>query len=229
VSEAGNAPAGRQAPISDLFATAVHRFGNAWADLVVACVVVLAVATVPVLIARSGSSDVSYIAAVCVFSYGIAYFVLLGHVMLRGMPERAPARTVAETYATAAVVGAVSALLTVETSFFFIALVPLVLLIVPAVAAGDRSPLGAFWRGPQLAVVNFGRTWAVWLITIAFCMPIAIAMFLVVQAFAGSITGTLLALALAAPIGWPVSALFVRALYGDLTGRRVVAPQDRTG
>ena len=107
-------------------------------------------------------------------------------------------------------------------------LIPLLLLIVPAVAAGDRSPLTAFWRGPQLAVMHFARTWAVWLITVVFCMPIAIAMFLVVQAFAGSITGTLLALALAAPIGWPVSALFVRALYGDLTGRRVVAPQDRT-
>jgi hypothetical protein len=30
------------------------------------------------------------------------------------------------------------------------------------------------------------------------------------------------------PIVWPFSALFVRALYGDLTGRAVVAPQDRT-
>ena len=35
-------------------------------------------------------------------------------------------------------------------------------------------------------------------------------------------------LALAAPIVWPFSALFTRALYGDLTGRSVVAPQDRT-
>ena len=29
------------APMSDLFATAVHRFGNAWADLVVATAVVV--------------------------------------------------------------------------------------------------------------------------------------------------------------------------------------------
>ena len=39
---------------------------------------------------------------------------------------------------------------------------------------------------------------------------------------------TLLNLALAVPIVWPFSALFLRALYGDLTGRVVVAPQDRT-
>jgi len=53
-------------------------------------------------------------------------------------------------------------------------------------------------------------------------------MLLFVQSFSGSVTGALLALALAAPIAWPFSALFVRALYGDLTGRLVVAPQDRT-
>ena len=39
--EPGSA-APRQAPISDLFATAVHRFGSAWADLVVATVVAMA-------------------------------------------------------------------------------------------------------------------------------------------------------------------------------------------
>jgi hypothetical protein len=53
-------------------------------------------------------------------------------------------------------------------------------------------------------------------------------MFLMVQSFSGAITATLLAFALAAPIAWPFSALFIRALYGDLTGRLVVAPQDRT-
>jgi hypothetical protein len=70
--------------------------------------------------------------------------------------------------------------------------------------------------------------WAVWLIIIAFSGPVVIAWFLFAQSFSGSVTGVLLALALAAPIAWPFSALFVRALYGDLTGRVVVAPQDRT-
>ena len=68
-------------------------------------------------------------------------------------------------------------------------------------------------------MAHFGGVWGVWLVTIAFCGPVAISMFLVVQSFGGSITGTLLALALAAPIAWPFSALFIRALYGDLTGR----------
>jgi len=49
-----------------------------------------------------------------------------------------------------------------------------------------------------------------------------------VFAFAGVGTATLIALALSAPIVWPVAALFVRAIYGDLTGRAVVAPQDRS-
>jgi hypothetical protein len=49
-----------------------------------------------------------------------------------------------------------------------------------------------------------------------------------VSAFAGNTTSILVGLALAIPIIWPFSALFLRALYGDLTGRVVVAPQDRT-
>jgi len=228
VSEAEKAPVSRRAPISDLFATAVHRFGNAWADLVLASVVALGLATVPVLITNARSTATGTFVA-CVFSYGIAYFLLLGFVMLRGLPESAPRRRVIATYATALVVGPVASLVVLVLQPYSVIPMPLLLLIVPAVAAGDRSPLGALVRGPQLALTHFGRTWGVWMITIMFCAPIAIAMFLVVQAFAGSITGTLLALALAAPVAWPFSALFVRALYGDLTGRRVVAPQDRSG
>ena len=54
-------------------------------------------------------------------------------------------------------------------------------------------------------------------------------MLLLVSAFAGSnVTSMVSGVALAAPIAWPFSALFLRALYGDLTGRVVVAPQDRT-
>jgi len=57
---------------------------------------------------------------------------------------------------------------------------------------------------------------------------VPISMFLVVSAFAGGGTAVLLALVLSVPIVWPFSALFIRALYGDLTGRVVVAPQDRS-
>ena len=61
-----------RAPLSDLFATAVHRFGNAWADLVVATAVAVAVATVPVLAvsSRSGPSDVFVASA---FAYAGVY------------------------------------------------------------------------------------------------------------------------------------------------------------
>lgn len=228
MSQADRPVARVQAPLSDLFATAVHRFGGAWADLVVATVVAMGVATVPVLAIGSAASDrATYVASL--FCYGIAYFALLGQVMLRGLPVRAPAGRVAATYASALMVGAVAAFGALSLWFYVLAPLPFVLLIVPAVAAGDRRLPGALVWGVRLAAVNYRRVWAMWMITVLFCAPVAISMFLVVQAFSGSITGTLLALALSAPIVWPFSALFVRALYGDLTGRLVVAPQDRTG
>jgi hypothetical protein len=198
VSDAGKAAPHKQAPLGDLFATAVHRFGSAWADLVAATAVALGVATVPVLVVGSRSTDT------------------------------APRGRVAATYLTAIIVGLVASLVVLVFQPYSVAPMPLLLLIVPAVAAGDRSPAGALWRGPQMAMAHFGRVWGVWMVTLLFCAPVAISMFLVVQSVAGSITGTLLALALAAPVAWPFSALFIRALYGDLTGRTVVAPQDRT-
>jgi hypothetical protein len=99
---------------------------------------------------------------------------------------------------------------------------------VPAIAAGDVEPAGALTRSVGLAARNFSRTWLVWFITVLFSAPVVLAMFLIVDAFAGTGTSLLIGLGLAVPIIWPFSALFLRALYGDLTGRAVVAPQDRT-
>ena len=80
----------------DLFATAVHRFGSAWADLVVATAVALGLATVPVLMAWRRGRPNGHVRGRAV-RYGVAYFLLLGHVMLRGLP--APAhRRVAATF-----------------------------------------------------------------------------------------------------------------------------------
>ena len=61
-----------------------------------------------------------------------------------------------------------------------------------------------------------------------FSAPIGVAMFLIASAFASTSTSILIGGALAAPIAWPFSALFTRALYADLSGRTVVAPEDRT-
>jgi hypothetical protein len=227
VSEVGPIGERPPAPVSDLFATAVHRFGRAWADLVVAAVVAFALASVPVLLIASRSDNHAvYVASM--LCYGVAYFALLGQVMLRGLPERVgPARVVA-TYACALIVGVLAGLMVLILLWFALALLPLLVFAVPAVAAGDRTLAASIWQGMRLAVSNARRVWSVWLITIAFSGPIVIAMFLFSQSFADSVTGALLALALSTPIAWPVSALFVRALYGDLTGRLVVAPQDRT-
>jgi signal transduction histidine kinase len=215
------------APVSDLFATAVHRFGKAWADLVVAAVIALALASLPVLIVASRSDNHAVLVA-SVFCYGVAYFALLGQVMLRGLPDRVAAGRVAATYACALVVGLLAGLLVLVLLWLALPLLPLLVFAVPAVAAGDHSPSTSLWASARLALSDARRVWAVWLITIAFSGPIVIAWFLFVQSFSGAVTGVLLALALAAPIAWPFSALFIRALYGDMTGRVVVAPQDRT-
>ena len=215
------------APISDLFATAVHRFGTAWADLVTAAVVALALGSVPVLIVSS-QSDKHGVYVTAMLCYGVAYFALLGQVMLRGLPERVAVTRVAATYACALVVGLLAGLLVLVLLWLALPLLPLLMFAVPAVAAGDRPLTAALWQSGRLALANARRVWAVWLIIIAFSGPVVIAWFLFAQSFSGSVTGVLLALALAAPIAWPFSALFVRALYGDLTGRLVVAPQDRT-
>jgi hypothetical protein len=220
--------AGREpAPMSDLFATAVHRFGNAWADLVIATGVALGLATVPVVIVGSAASNrATY--ATALLCYGIAYFALLGFVVLRGLPDRAPRGRVAATYGAAVLVGPVAAFAVLSLWFYSLVLLPVLLLIVPVVAAGDGRLPGALWTGLRLSVANYRRVWTMWMVTVLFCAPIGISMFLMVQSVSGAITGTLLAFGLTAPIAWPFSALFIRALYGDLTGRLVVAPQDRT-
>ena len=79
-------------PIQDLFASAVHRFGAVWADLVVVSVVALAIATVPVVAVHEGGGGVNETALIGRFAYGIAYFSVVGFVMLRGLPEPAPAQ-----------------------------------------------------------------------------------------------------------------------------------------
>ena len=217
-----------RAPIQGLFAAAVHRFGAVWADLIVVSVAALAIATIPVLAVHHGGGGVSQTALIGRFTYGIAYFCVVGFVMLRGLPAPAPPRRVVWTYATAGIVGIMASVLLQFFGVLAIVPVPLLMFAVPAMAAGDVQPGGAVAYSAVLAVRNFSRTWFVWLVTILFSAPIGVAMFLVVYAFASTSTSILVGGALAAPIVWPFSALFTRALYGDLTGRAVVAPEDRT-
>jgi hypothetical protein len=217
-------------PMSDLFATAVHRFGAVWADLTVAAVAALGAASIPVVAVRATGGSIPQTLLVAVFAYAIAYFCLLGFVMLRGLPERAPRRRVVWTYMTGGLIGILAGAMILPQVLGPLAVVPMPLFLfaVPAIAAGDVRPAGAITRSAALAVRNFPRTWMVWLITVFFTAPIVLAMFLLVSAFAGTTTSIVGGVALAAPIAWPFSALFLRALYGDLTGRVVVAPQDRT-
>ena len=89
---------------------------------------------------------------------------------------------------------------------------PLMLLAVPSVAAGDSGPLRAIPRGAMLALRNFSRVWGVWLLAIVFSLPIWISVALVTLSFSSGKTQTFITLAIAEPVIWPFCALFVRAL-----------------
>jgi hypothetical protein len=67
-------PVRRPAPIRDLFATAVHRYGTAWADLAVATAVAVALST-GLLLAVSRDGVNLFVAGLV---YGVAYFMFLG-------------------------------------------------------------------------------------------------------------------------------------------------------
>ena len=216
------------APLLDLFATAVHRFGSAWADLVAASVLVLIGGSVPVLVARASGASTGAAIAIGELAYTTAFYLLLGFVVLRGLPSSVPVSRWTATAVSALVTGLIAGGLVVVLQPFVVIVMPLLLLAVPGVAAGDWSPLTAIPRGMVLAVRSFTRVWGMWLVAILFSMPIWISVALVVLSFSGGTTQFFLTLAIAAPIIWPFCALFVRALYGDLTGRLVVAPQDRS-
>jgi hypothetical protein len=225
----GDEPELRRTPLSDLFATALHRFGSAWADLVLASLAFLAVASVPVLVVHHGSARVSTTVAVGAFSYAIGYFSLLAHVVLRGLPARPDGRRRAGAYAVAVVSGALAAVAIILLAYLAVVVLPLVLLAVPAAAAGDAAPYAAIPRGALLALRNFSRTWGVWLVSLLFSAPVWVCFALLALPLLSGASQFFVTLLLAAPIIWPFTALFLRALYGDLTGRLVVAPEDRTG
>ncbi len=213
--------------LSDLFASAVHRLGAVWPDLLVASLVAVGLATIPGVVVHYSGGTGSDVFVASAFAYGVAYFAFVGFVVLRGLPQGAPRHRVVATYALSIPVGLIAGLLLLVLQPFVVIVVPLYWMAVPAVAAGDASA----WKAPVLAgglaVRNFGRTWAVWLVTMVFSAPVIVSMFLIVTAFSSGTVSQLLALACSVPIVWPFSALFVRALYGDLTGRRVLAVQDR--
>jgi hypothetical protein len=222
------APGAAPSRLADLFASAVHRFGTVWADLLVASLGILLLATLPVVGVELAGSGASIVGTVSIVSYAIGYFAFVAFVMLRGLPRPAPAGRVVATYATAAVTGILAAAILKVLATFVVVVLPFLLFAVPSVAAGDVGLLPAIPHGILLALRNFARTYAVWLITLVFSLPVLISMFLVVSAFADGGRAVLFAVVLSVPIIWPFSALFVRALYGDLTGRVVVAPQDRS-
>jgi hypothetical protein len=216
------------ARLSDLFASAVHRYGAVWPDLLVVSVIGTILAGLPAVVLHHNGRPASTVYVAAALAYGVAYYAFLGFVVLRGLPQPAPVGRLVATYGCGAAIGLVTGVLLLFLEPFVVLVVPLFMLAVPAVAAGDESVWGAPWRAVALSFGNFQRTWAVWLVTMVFSAPVIISMFLIVSAFSSGIVAQLLSLGCSVPIVWPFSALFIRALYGDLTGRRVLAAEDRS-
>ena len=102
----------------------------------------------------------------------IGYFTLLAVVVLRGLPAPASRARIARALVSAVLTGLLAFGLIRLLGPLAIVPMPLVLLAVPAVAAGDRGVLGAIPAGAMLAVRHFGRTWGVWLLAMLFSTPI---------------------------------------------------------
>src|SRR5438270_3149893 len=152
-----------QAPMSDLFASAVHRFGTVWADLLVASLVAVAVATAPVVIVHATGGSGAATAITGSLVYAISYFVFVAFVVLRGLPERPPTRRAVWAYATAVLVGGLAGILLIVLQPLLVVVLPAFLFAVPGVAAGDVGPLRVLPYSILLAGRNFTRTYAVWL------------------------------------------------------------------
>ena len=129
-------------------------------------------AGLPAVILHANGRPATTVYVVTAVAYGVAYFAFLGFVVLRGLPTAAAGGQVVATYATATVVGLVTGLLLLFLQPFVVVVIPFFLLAVPAVAAGDRSPAGGLARGVTLALCNFQRTWAVWLVIMVFSTPV---------------------------------------------------------
>jgi len=180
VEEQGRA----QAPLLDLFATAVHRFGSAWADLVAASLTMLVLGSLPIALADAAGASTAGTFAVALIAYTAAFHLLLGFVVLRGLPSPPGRSRWLATACSGLLTGLLAGVLAVVL-FPFLGLIamPLLLLAVPSVAAGDRGVLAAIPRGAALAVRNFSRVWGVWLLAIAFSLPIWISVALVTLSF----------------------------------------------
>ena len=126
--------------------------------------VALALGTVPVLIVSS-RADKHGVYVASMLCYGVAYFALLGQVMLRGLPERVAGTRVAATYACALMVGLLAGLLVLVLLWLALPLLPL-LDVRGAGGRGGRPPAGRrLWQSGRLALADARRVWAVWLIT----------------------------------------------------------------
>ena len=78
------------ARLSDLFASAVHRFGAVWPDLLVVSVIGTVLAGLPAVILHANGRPATTVYVVTALAYGVAYFAFVGFVVLRGLPRPRP-------------------------------------------------------------------------------------------------------------------------------------------
>jgi hypothetical protein len=210
-------------PTGAFFEAAFRRFGQRFLGYELWTIAALAIPALVALAARPANLDGPAAYGVLGFGYALGHLALVGTlaVLVTGaVRERAAA------IAVAAVSGAVIA------GVLCAVFPPLALLVYPpvayapiAAAAGDASGLGALPHATALALRSFGRSVSALLGVVAVALAAWFGFVIALSPLGGN-DQKLAALTLSTLLVWPIAALVMRNVYGDLTGRTVLRRED---
>jgi hypothetical protein len=210
-------------PTGAFFEAAFRRFGQRFLGYELWTLAALVIPGIVAIAIRPLSVDGPTAYGVLGFGYALGHLALVGTlaVLVTGAArERAPA------IALAALSGAIVA--GVLCAIF----PPLALLVYPplayapiAAAAGDADGLRALPQATALAVRSFGRSVTA-LLGVAAVGLAAWFGFVIALSPLGGNDQKVVALTLSTLLVWPIAALVMRNVYGDLTGRVVLRREE---
>ena len=205
------------------FEAAFRRYGQRFLGYELWTIAALAIPGVVAIAVRPLRLDGAAAYGVLGFGYALGHLALVGTlaVLVTGAArERAPAIALAALFG-ALVAGALCAIFP-----------PLAMLVYPplayapiAAAAGDADGLHALPQATALAVRSFGRSVST-LLGVATVGLAAWFGFVIALSPVGGSDQKVAALTLSTLFVWPIAALVMRNVYGDLTGRVVLRREE---
>ena len=214
-------PTGRPLqPVGALFEAAFRRLGGGFAGYVLYTVCFGLLPVSASLLLDAQDSEGSGAVFVFVFAFALGHFLLVG--TLGALVAGTLRSRSAVVLAAATLSAGVSALLAVAIAPPVALLAYPVLGLAPvAAASGDAGALGAFPVALRLVGRWFGRCYRV---VLGLGMTFAILWFGSVIALSplADPTQQRVSFLVSCLFGWPLAALVMRNLYGDLTGRLVI-------